>query len=59
LVSILLLRKLGDVVAIVMGCRFPLVLRRQDGNYELISEAYVYGYMTGDVVGLCLRSMSS
>lgn len=27
------------------------MLRLIDGNYELVSEAYVYGYMTGDVIG--------
>jgi hypothetical protein len=40
----------GDVVAIVMDCRFPVVLRPRDGNYELVNEAYVYGHMNGDLI---------
>ncbi|KUJ12429.1 HET-domain-containing protein [Mollisia scopiformis] len=44
--------KYGDVVAVLRGCKYPLVLRRvSDGEgYEVINSAYVYGFMKGEVV---------
>ena len=51
-----------DRVALVRGCRFPLVLRRcyPDGRYagqtplwyRIVSEAYVHGFMRGGVFEL-------
>ncbi len=37
----------GDVVCVVFGCNFPLVLRRFGDMYWLVGEAYVHGIMKG------------
>jgi hypothetical protein len=38
----------GDVVAIVLGCHIPVLLRTKDKpSYEVIGECYVDGYMEG------------
>ncbi|KAJ4376490.1 hypothetical protein N0V83_001774 [Neocucurbitaria cava] len=41
----------GDVVAILFGCRIPLVLRRVDDQdaWQVIGEAYMDGWMNGEV----------
>ncbi|CAO2658203.1 Nn.00g059260.m01.CDS01 [Neocucurbitaria sp. VM-36] len=41
----------GDVVAILFGCRIPLVLRRVSAQnaWRVIGEAYVDGWMSGEV----------
>ncbi|KAF2655329.1 hypothetical protein K491DRAFT_658648 [Lophiostoma macrostomum CBS 122681] len=43
----------GDVVAILFGCSIPLVLRRVGSReaWEVVGEAYVHGYMNGQVEG--------
>jgi hypothetical protein len=47
----------GDVVAILFGCSIPLVLRRVPLKEvcQIIGEAYVHGYMNGEVAGLIKR----
>lgn len=40
----------GDVVAIVRGCRMPLVLRQQDDYFRLVGPSYVSGIMQGEAV---------
>lgn len=42
--------ELGDVIAILHGCNFPLVLRPCGGSYLLIGECYVDGMMDGEMV---------
>jgi hypothetical protein len=41
----------GDIIAIVLGRRDPVVVRPRNDHYELIGEAFVHGYMDGGVVG--------
>jgi hypothetical protein len=44
----------GDAVAILFGCSIPLILRRVPLQevWQIIGEAYVHGYMNGEVSGL-------
>lgn len=38
----------GDIIAVLLGCQFPLVLRsRSQGGYELLGKAYCNGFMDG------------
>jgi hypothetical protein len=39
-----------DVICVLLGCRFPVVLRRVEGGYVLIGEAYVDGFMDGEAM---------
>ncbi|KAL8991679.1 MAG: hypothetical protein Q9169_007753 [Polycauliona sp. 2 TL-2023] len=41
---------LGDELHLVQGSDTPFVLRKTDGRYELVSEAYVHGIMDGELV---------
>jgi hypothetical protein len=43
----------ADVVAVLFGCSIPLVLRRTGVReaWEVVGEAYVHGYMNGQVEG--------
>ncbi|KAI1080762.1 heterokaryon incompatibility protein-domain-containing protein [Whalleya microplaca] len=41
----------GDVVAVIAGCNFPMVLRPQGADaYALVGEAYVHNNMAGEVL---------
>lgn len=40
----------GDVLAIVAGCRLPLILRRDGAYLQLVSPCYVSGVMDGELV---------
>jgi hypothetical protein len=40
----------GDVVCVLLGCRFPVVLRRVERHYILVGEAYFEGYMDGETM---------
>ena len=43
--------KTGDIIAIVNGCRTPLILRRCEPNgYILIGDCYVHGIMYGEAM---------
>ena len=43
--------KMGDTIAIVNGCRTPLILRRRDSDgYILIGDCYVHGIMYGEAM---------
>lgn len=47
----------GDVVAILYGCSIPLVLNKpcpQDA-WQVVGEAYVHGYMNGEIASLVKR----
>jgi hypothetical protein len=39
----------GDQVVVPLGCRTPILLRRERGNgeYRLVGDVYIHGYMTG------------
>ncbi|KAL2062121.1 hypothetical protein VTL71DRAFT_6387 [Oculimacula yallundae] len=38
----------GDVVVILLGCRYPVILRRKGEDYVLVGEAYIDGLMYGE-----------
>jgi hypothetical protein len=41
----------GDIVAVLLGCTMPLVLRRNQGSAcAVIGECYVHGAMDGEVL---------
>jgi hypothetical protein len=42
----------GDVLAIVLGCRMPILLRPTDipGHYKLVGQAYVNEIMKGEAI---------
>jgi hypothetical protein len=40
----------GDFICIVLGCSFPLVLRRFESRYWLVGEAYVHNIMRGETM---------
>ncbi len=43
----------GDIICVLLGCRSPVVLRREKGHYVLIGETYVDEFMDGSaMVGL-------
>jgi hypothetical protein len=43
----------GDLVCVLLGCRFPVVLRREEDHYVLVGEAFIDGFMDGEaIVGL-------
>jgi hypothetical protein len=39
-----------DAVFIISGCNFPIVLRPRGGNFAVVGEAYVHGYMAGEAL---------
>ena len=40
----------GDVVCVLLGCRFPVVLRWAEEHYILVGEAYFEDYMDGEAM---------
>ncbi|KAE8442962.1 hypothetical protein EG329_002500 [Mollisiaceae sp. DMI_Dod_QoI] len=40
----------GDLIAIIYGCNFPVVLRQDHGFYCLIGECYIDGIMDGEII---------
>jgi hypothetical protein len=40
----------GDVVCILLGCDFPVLLRKVDGHYTFIGECYAHGIMDGEAM---------
>jgi hypothetical protein len=41
----------GDVLAILLGCNFPVVLRPyRDDLYQVVGECYVHGLMDGEIL---------
>lgn len=50
----------GDIICVMHGCRFPVILRTVGSHYVLIGESYVEGYMDGEaMVGLHEGSFKS
>lgn len=43
--------EVGDVVAIVLGCSEPVILHLRNDFYEVVGQAYVHGFMHGEVIG--------
>jgi hypothetical protein len=41
----------GDTIAVLYGCSIPLVLRKRGGReaWQVIGEAYVHGFMSGEI----------
>lgn len=44
--------RVGDLIVIVFGCSTPLVVRPKGGDYEIVGEAYVEGFMGGEGIHL-------
>lgn len=40
----------GDVVAVLFGCSFPVLLRPKGNEYTLVKPCFVYGLMAGEAV---------
>ena len=40
----------GDQVAVLLGCRVPLIVRNQQESFELVGDAYVCGLMEGQIM---------
>jgi hypothetical protein len=40
----------GDIIAVLIGCRAPVVLRPAGQRYQVIGDAYVYGFMRGEAL---------
>ncbi|KAE9377656.1 hypothetical protein N431DRAFT_434813 [Stipitochalara longipes BDJ] len=51
--------KNGDLIAIVFGCSTPLVLRSQGDAYRIIGEAYLEGFMEGELSALLAKGIWS
>jgi hypothetical protein len=52
----------GDVVAVLFGCRLPVILRPcgDDGtSYRLVSVCYVSGFMDGEAVEMWKNGLLS
>ena len=47
----------GDVVAVLHGCRTPVILRsgEDDGTFQLLGDSYFYGLMEGEAVDGALK----
>ena len=41
----------GDVVCVILGCNSPLLLRPlSNGNYTVVGECYIHGFMNGEAL---------
>ncbi|KAH5305155.1 hypothetical protein HBI23_181910 [Parastagonospora nodorum] len=52
----------GDVVTVLFCCSIPLVLRKQEATdeaWQVIGEAYMHGFMSGETAGLFKRGKKS
>jgi hypothetical protein len=47
----------GDIVAILYGCQWPVVLRKIEAYYKVIGLSYVHGLMYGEAVRACRDEM--
>ncbi|PQE26581.1 heterokaryon incompatibility -domain-containing protein [Rutstroemia sp. NJR-2017a BBW] len=48
-----------DVVAILYGCNFPVILRACGKRYTMIGESYIHGIMNGEVVEVWEKGKSN
>jgi len=46
--------ELGDMIAFLVGCELPMVLRRDHGtgNWKVVGPGWVYGLMDGELAGM-------
>jgi hypothetical protein len=44
--------RLADLICIVFGCSTPLVIRPQNGQFQVVGEAYIEGFMDGEAMRL-------
>lgn len=44
--------KQGDVVAVILGCTTPILLRKCGDYFKVIGEAYFIGLMVGEAIGM-------
>ncbi|KAF2629366.1 hypothetical protein BU25DRAFT_409267 [Macroventuria anomochaeta] len=42
--------KIGDTVAILLGCNHPVVLRPHEDGFKYVGECYIHGLMDGEAV---------
>jgi hypothetical protein len=40
----------GDAVVVVLGCRQPLVVRKEAQGYEIVGESYIHGLSRGEAI---------
>ncbi|KAL7920220.1 heterokaryon incompatibility domain-containing protein [Trichoderma austrokoningii] len=40
----------GDLIAIIAGCSFPMVLRSIGSYFSVVGEAYIQNYMAGEIL---------
>jgi hypothetical protein len=40
----------GDIICVLLGCNYPVILRPIAGHYEFFGEIYVHGIMHGEVI---------
>ncbi|KAL3420136.1 hypothetical protein PVAG01_08635 [Phlyctema vagabunda] len=40
----------GDIICVLHGCRFPVVLRKEADHFILIGEAYIDGFIDGEAL---------
>jgi hypothetical protein len=49
--------QLDDQIAIIAGCRMPLILRPQeDGTFKVTGHTYVFGMMYGEAIDKGIES---
>jgi len=41
--------QVGDIVYVLFGCNYPVILRPVGGHYEFVRAAYLDGIMHGEV----------
>jgi hypothetical protein len=39
----------GDVVVVLLGCNFPVLLRPYESKYRVVGECYVHELMQGEI----------
>ena len=43
--------QLGDIVAVLLGCDVPMILRcRDEGGWTVVGECYLHGVMDGEAL---------
>jgi hypothetical protein len=47
--------EIGDIIAILFGCNYPVVLRPSSNDFKYIGECYVDGLMDGEAVEAATR----
>jgi hypothetical protein len=40
----------GDLICIIFGCQYPLLLRETGDAYHLVGEVYIYGMVRGEMM---------